>query len=99
MTLTIAKVTLIRYKGECVPVEVKAKTAQAKSIATVRKHPEKYGVKHFIKFGGYNIGRDGDLLTLPTYMQFLLDLEPEVVTLEKIDTDELTRLAREILGK
>jgi Predicted ATPase (AAA+ superfamily) len=90
---------LIRYKGECVPVEVKAKTAQAKSIATVRKHPEKYGVKHFIKFGDYNIGCDGDLLTLPTYMQFLLDLEPEVVTLEKIDTDELTRLAREILGK
>jgi hypothetical protein len=30
-------------------------------------------------------------------MQFLLDLEPEVVTLEKIDTDELTRLAQEIL--
>ena len=56
-------------------------------------------MKHFIKFGDYNIGRDGDLLTLPTYMQFLLDLEPEVVTLEKIDTDELTRLAREILGK
>ena len=43
--------------------------------------------------------RDGDLLTLPTYMQFLLDLEPEIVMLEKIDTDELTRLAREILGK
>ena len=38
---------------------------------------EQYGVKHFIKFGDYNIGRDGDLLTLPTYMQFLLDLEPE----------------------
>ena len=32
-------------------------------------------------------------------LQFLLDLEPEVVTLEKIDTDKLTRLAREILGK
>ena len=42
-----------------------------------RMYPEKYGVKHFIKFGDYNIGRDGDLLTLPTYMQFLLDLEPE----------------------
>ena len=88
---------LIRYKGECVPVEVKARTAQAKSIATVRKHPEKYGVKHFIKFGDYNIGRDGDLLTLPTYMQFLLDLEPEEMTLEPIDTDELNRLAKELL--
>ena len=88
---------LIRHKGECVPVEVKARTAQAKSIATVRKHPEKYGVKHFIKFGDYNIGRDGDLLTLPTYMQFLLDLEPEEIDLEPIDTDELNRLAKELL--
>lgn len=90
---------LIRYKGECVPVEVKARSSQAKSIATVRKHPEKYGVKHFIKFGDYNVGRNGDLLTLPTYMQFLLDLEPENVILETIDTDELTRLAKEILEK
>ena len=88
---------LVRYKGECVPVEVKARTAQAKSIATVRKHPEKYGVKHFIKFGDYNIGRDGDLLTLPTYMQFLLDLEPEEIALEPIDTDEINRLAKELL--
>ena len=88
---------LIRYKGECVPVEVKARTAQAKSISTVRKHPEKYGVKHFIKFGDYNIGRDGDLLTLPTYMQFLLDLEPEEIVLEPIDADALNSLAREIL--
>ena len=90
---------LIRYKGECVPVEVKARTAQAKSIATVRKHPEKYGVKHFIKFGAYNIGRDGDLLTLPTYMQFLLDLEPEEIILGPIDTNGLNRLAKELLEK
>ena len=88
---------LIRYKGECVPVEVKARSAQAKSIATVRKHPEKYGVKHFIKFGDFNVGRDGDLLTLPTYMQFLLDLDPEEVILEAINTDELSRLARDFL--
>ena len=90
---------LIRYKGECVPVEVKARTAQAKSFSTVRKHPEKYGVKLFIKFGDYNVGREGDLLTLPTYMQFLLDLEPEEVVLEPINTDELTRLAIEALEK
>ena len=87
---------LIRYKGECVPVEVKAKTAQSKSIATMRKHSDKYGVKHFIKFGDYNIGRDGDLLTIPNYMQFLLDLDPEEVVLEEIDTEELTRIAKEI---
>lgn len=88
---------LIRYKGECVPVEVKAKSAQAKSLSTVRKHSEKYGVKHFIKFGDFNVGRNGDLLTLPNYMQFLLDLDAENVHLEEIDTNELTRMARELL--
>lgn len=65
----------------------------------VSLNPEKYGVKHFIKFGDYNVGRDGNLLTLPTYMQFLLDLTPEKIVLEPIDMDELTRLAREALAK
>jgi hypothetical protein len=32
-------------------------------------------------------------------MQFLLDLTPEKIVLEPIDMDELTRLAREALGK
>ena len=90
---------LIRYKGECVPVEVKARTAQAKSISTVRKHPEKYGVKHFIKFGDYNVGREGDLLTLPTYMQFLLDLAPEEIILDPIDADAINALALEIINE
>ena len=90
---------LVRMQGECVPLEVKAKSAKAKSSKTVLAHPEKYHVKHIIKFGDYNIGRDGDLLTLPTYMQFLLDLEPEELVLEPIDTTALNSLAREILGK
>ena len=59
--------------------------AGKKGITTVRKHPEKYGVKHFIKFGDYNVGRDGNLLTLPTYMQFLLEITPEKIVLEPID--------------
>ena len=90
---------LVRMQGECVPLEVKAKSAKAKSSKTVLAHPEKYHVKHIIKFGDYNIGRDGDLLTLPTYMQFLLDLEPEELVLEPIDTTALNSLARQILGK
>ena len=90
---------LVRMKGECVPLEVKAKTAQAKSAKTVLKHPEKYQVKHIIKFGDYNVGRDGQLLTLPNYMQFLLDLEPEQIILEPIDVDAVNALAREILNK
>ena len=31
---------LIRYKGECMPLECKAKTGNAKSLQTVLKHPE-----------------------------------------------------------
>lgn len=90
---------LVRMQGECVPLEVKAKTAQAKSAKTVLAHPDKYNVRRIIKFDDYNIGREGQLLTLPTYMQFLLDLEPEEVMIEPIDTEEVTRLAREALGK
>ena len=90
---------LVSYKGECVPVEVKAKTAKAKSLSTVLKHPDKYHVYHAIKFGDFNVGREGPLLTLPNYMQFLLDLEPEEIVLEHIDTDELNRIAKELLEK
>ena len=84
-------------KGECVPLEVKAKTAQAKSVQTVLKHTDKYHVKHIIKFGDYNVGREGQLLTLPNYMQFLLDLEPEEIILEPIDVDKVNAMAKEIL--
>ena len=89
---------LVRMKGECVPLEVKAKTAQAKSAQTVLKHADKYHVKHIIKFGDYNVGREGQLLTLPNYMQFLLDLEPEEIVLEPIDVDAVNALAKKILG-
>ena len=88
---------LVRINGECVPLEVKAKTAQAKSVKTVLNHPEKYKVKHVIKFGDFNIGRDGQLLTLPNYMQFLLNLESEEIVLESIDVDAVNALASEII--
>ena len=39
------------------------------------------------------------LLTLPTYMQFLLNLEPENIVLESINTDELTLLAKQAMGQ
>lgn len=43
-----------------------------KSMQTLLKHPEKYHVYHALKFGDYNVGRNGLLLTLPFYMAFLL---------------------------
>ena len=63
---------LMRYKGQCTPVECKATTGNAKSIRTVLNHPEKYHVSSAIKLGDYNIGYKDKLLTLPLYMAFLL---------------------------
>lgn len=63
---------LIRYKGECCPLECKARTGNAKSMQTVLKHPEHYHIQHALKVGDYNVGRSGPLLTLPFYMAFLL---------------------------
>ncbi|MBR1878600.1 MAG: ATP-binding protein [Paludibacteraceae bacterium] len=89
---------LVRMNGECVPLEVKAKSSKAKSAKTVLAHPEKYHVHRIIKFGDFNIGRDGNLLTMPTYMQFLLDLAPEELVMEPIDTAQLTQLAKQALS-
>lgn len=63
---------LIRYKGECYPLECKSTTGNAKSLKTVLKHPEHYHIGHAIKLGEYNVGRSGQILTLPFYMSFLL---------------------------
>lgn len=63
---------VIRYKGECVLVEVKAATGNTKSTKTILHHPEKYHVYHAIKLGDYNVGRNEQILTLPLYMAFLL---------------------------
>lgn len=63
---------VIRWRGECTLVEVKAETGNAKSAATILKHPEKYHVNQCIKLGNYNVGRSGRILTLPLYMGFLL---------------------------
>ena len=63
---------VIRYKGECTLVEVKAVTGNTKSTKTILKHPEKYHVYHAIKLGDYNVGRSEQILTLPLYVAFLL---------------------------
>lgn len=63
---------VMRYRGECTPLECKARTGNAKSMQTLLKHPEKYHVYNALKLGDYNVGRNGPLLTLPFYMAFLL---------------------------
>lgn len=63
---------IIRYKGECTLVEVKASTGNTKSTKTILNHPEKYHVSSAIKLGDYHVGKSGQILTLPLYMAFLL---------------------------
>lgn len=63
---------VIRYKGACALVEVKANTGNIKSTKTILRHPEKYHVTQAIKLGDYNIGLSEQILTLPLYMAFLL---------------------------
>ena len=63
---------VIRYKGECTPLECKATTGNAKSIRTVLKNPDIYHIVHALKVGDYNVGQSNGLLTLPMYMGFLL---------------------------
>lgn len=63
---------VMRYKGGCHLVEVKAVTGNTKSAKTILSHPEKYHVSGVIKLGKYNIGKVDQILTLPLYLGFLL---------------------------
>lgn len=63
---------LVRLKGECVVLEVKAKAGKAKSMTTVLKNRDVYHVNNAIKLGQYNVGREGSILTIPLYMGFLV---------------------------
>ncbi len=68
---------VIRYKGECTLVEVKASTGNTKSTKAILANPSRYHVSRAIKLGAYNVGQSshpngGTILTLPLYMAFLL---------------------------
>lgn len=63
---------VIRHRGECVPIECKAKGGKSKSLSTVLKNKDVYQVEHAVKLGNYNVGREAGVLTIPMYMGFLL---------------------------
>lgn len=63
---------LMRYKGQITLVEVKSTTGNIKSTKTILKNKNVYHVNSAIKLGRYNVRRDGETLTLPLYMAFLL---------------------------
>jgi len=63
---------VMRYKGQFTLVEVKSVTGNVKSTKTILKNKDIYHVESALKFGKYNVGRNGEILTLPLYMAFLL---------------------------
>ena len=63
---------VISYNGYATLIEAKAKTGNTKSSKTVMKHPEHYGKTKLIKIGDYNISEEGDIITIPHYLTFVL---------------------------
>lgn len=63
---------VIAYDGYSTLIEAKAKTGNTKSSKTVMKHPEHYGKTKLIKIGDYNISEEGDIITIPHYLTFVL---------------------------
>ena len=83
---------LVRFKGECFILEVKAKTGKAKSMSTVLKNKDGYHVNNAIKLGQYNVGRKGEILTIPLYMGFLIKDKLADVTIPDVDLSVLSNI-------
>ena len=71
-------------------VEVKAKSGKAKSLTTVLKNKQVYHVNSAIKLGNYNVGREGEVLTIPLYMGFLIKNHHTLATIPDVDLSLLT---------
>ena len=80
----------MRYKGECVAVEVKAKSGKAKSLRTVLKNKDIYHISNAIKLGKYNVGRESEVLTIPLYMGLLVKDTLADVIIPDVDLSLLT---------
>lgn len=83
---------LVRFKGECFILEVKAKTGKSKSMSTVLKNKDVYHVNNAIKLGQYNVGRKGEILTIPLYMGFLIRDKLADVTIPDVDLSVLSNI-------
>ena len=76
---------LVRYKGECVVLEVKAKSGKTKSLKTALKNKNVYHLNNAIKLGQYNVGCKDEILTIPLYMGFLIKDKLTEVIVPDID--------------
>jgi predicted AAA+ superfamily ATPase len=81
---------LVRYKGECVVLEVKAKSGKTKSLKTVLNNKNVYHINNAIKLGQYNVGREENMLTIPLYMGFLIKDKLVDIVVPDVDLTSLS---------
>ena len=80
---------VISYQGNATLIEAKSKTGNTKSAKTVMGDPGHYGKTKLIKIGMYNIEENGDILTLPCYLTFLLGrIEEDIAPVEVKDAQK-----------
>lgn len=85
---------LIRRGGKCTPIEVKATTGKSKSLKTVMKNRKIYHIDNALKFGNYNVGRSGGILTLPLYMGFMIRAGDDPGVIPDVDIEKLNSLVQ-----
>ena len=57
-------------------------------------HPETYHIHRALKFGDYNVGRSGDVLTLPAYMAMFLEFDrADDMILPPVDVEAANKAA------
>lgn len=59
-------------------------------MTTVLKNNDVFHVKNAIKLGQYNVGREGDILTIPLYMGFLIQDKLTDAIIPDVDLSLLT---------
>lgn len=64
---------ITEYEDDLSLIEVKASTGNTKAANTILRNKSQYGVNCCIKLSENNVGVDGEKITLPYYMSFLLD--------------------------
>ena len=62
----------IRSTNELIPIEVKAKTGQAKSMGQLIRSDHYPDIQHGLKFSAGNIGQSDLIRSFPHYCLFLL---------------------------
>ena len=72
-------------------LEIKANSGRAKSLKTVLKNKDVYHINSAIKLGIYNVGREGEILTIPLYMGiFVVDKMSDII-IPDVDIDSLMK--------